>query len=223
MAKALIFDVDGTLVDTVDLHARAWVEAFRRFGRHVALHDMRRQIGRGADQLIPVFLPDEEVKRIGEDLDEWHGRLYRQRYMPTARAFPMVREVFEMAKRSGQKTALASSGKREELERYKRLAQIEDLVDVETSSDDADRSKPFPDIFAAVLRKLVPIQPADAIVIGDTPYDAEAAGKLGLRTIGLRCGCFTGEELRQAGCVAIYDDVADLLKHYYESPAGPDR
>lgn len=221
MVKALIFDVDGTLVDTVDLHARAWVEAFRRFGRHVAFHDVRKQIGKGADQLIPVFLPPDEVKRIGHDLDDWRGRLYRRQYMPMARPFPKVRQLFERVKRAGQRIALASSCKRDELEYYKRVAEIEDLVDAETSADDADKSKPYPDIFAAALGKLAPIQPVEAIAIGDAPYDAEAAGKLGLRSIGLRSGGFAEEELQRAGYIAIYDNPADLLENYDASPAAP--
>lgn len=219
MVKAIIFDVDGTLVDTVDLHARAWAEAFRHFGRHVAFHDVRQQIGKGADQLMPVFLPPDEVKRIGQELDDWRGRLYRQQYLPRARAFPQVRPLLERVRSAGQKIALASSCKRDELEHYKRLARIEDLVDAETSVDDAEKSKPYPDIFVAALNKLAPIRPAEAIAIGDAPYDAEAARKIGLRAIGLRCGGFTEDELRRAGFVAIYDDPADLLKNYDASPA----
>jgi HAD superfamily hydrolase (TIGR01549 family) len=222
MVKALIFDIDGTLVDTVDLHARAWADAFRHFGRHVAFHDVRQQIGKGGDQLIPVFLPPEEVKRIGAELDHWRGRLYQQRYLPMARAFPKVRQLFERAKAAGQKIALASSCKRDELENYMRLAQVEDLIDAETSADDAERSKPYPDIFVAALNKLAPIRPAEAVVIGDAPYDGQAARRLGLRAVGLRCGGFAEEDLRRAGCVAIYNDPADLLKNYEISPAAPD-
>jgi len=221
MIKALIFDVDGTLVDTVDLHARAWAEAFRRFGRHVAFHDVRQQIGKGGDQLIPVFLPPVEARTLGDEIESWRGRLYRQQYMPMARAFPKVRQLFERVKDAGQKIALGSSCKGEELGYYKRLTRIEDLVDAETSAEDADKSKPHPDILTAALKKLEPIQPAEAIVIGDSPYDAEAAAKLGLRAIGLRCGGFAEDELRRAGCVAIYNDPADLLENYDASPAAP--
>ncbi len=219
MLKGLIFDVDGTLVDTVDLHARAWAEAFRHFGRHVAFHEVRQQIGKGGDQLIPVFLPPAEVKRIGQELDEWRGRLYRRQYMPMARSFPKVRQLFERIRSTGRKIAVASSSKRDELDHYKRLAEIEDLVDAETSADDAEKSKPHPDIFAAALKKLGPVGPDEALVVGDTPYDAEAAAKLGMVAIGLRCGGFPEDDLRRAGCVAIYNDPADLLKHYASSPA----
>ena len=113
--------------------------------------------------------------------------------------------------------ALASSAKEAELAFYKRVAGIEDLVDVEASADDAEKSKPHPDIFEAAVARLR-IASADLVVVGDTPYDAEAAVGAGLRTVGLLCGGFAEADLRKAGCIAIYRDPADLLAHYYKSP-----
>ena len=132
--------------------------------------------------------------------------------------FPGVRELFERIKADGLRIALASSAKKEELERYKEIAGIADLVDAETSSDDAEKSKPHPDIFEAALERLEGVAADEAIAVGDTPYDAEAAGKAGIRTIGLLCGGWPEAELREAGCVAIYRDPADLLRQYDRSP-----
>jgi HAD superfamily hydrolase (TIGR01549 family) len=217
MIKAVIFDIDGTLVDSVDLHARAWQEAFRRFGEEIPYERVRHQIGKGGDQLMPVFFSTEELDRFGEEMEEYRGELYKREYLPQVRAFPRVRELFLKIREDGKRIALASSAKEDELGAYKKIADIEDLVEEETSADDADKSKPHPDIFEAALKRLGDVEPAEAIVVGDTPYDAEAAGKLSLRTIGVLCGGFPEAELRAAGCLQIFTDPADLLERYEES------
>lgn len=218
MIKAVIFDIDGTLIDSVDLHAHAWAEAFEHFGKKIPYEEVRHQIGKGGDQLMPVFFSKEELDEFGEEMEEYRSRLYKSKYLPRVRAFPKVRELFLRIKEDGKRLALASSAKEEELKTYKRLANIEDLVEEETSADDADKTKPHPDIFEAALEQLGDIDVNEAIVVGDTPYDSEAAGKLDLRTIGVRCGGFPEEELRAAGCIAIFDGPADLLARYDESP-----
>jgi HAD superfamily hydrolase (TIGR01509 family) len=134
------------------------------------------------------------------------------------KAFPNVRELFERIKQDGKQIALASSAKEDELKEYKKIAQIDDLVEAETSSGDVKKSKPYPDIFAVALEQLGNIAPDQVIAIGDTPYDAQAAGKINVRVIGLLCGGWNKEQLRQAGCVAIYREPADLLVHYDSSP-----
>ena len=214
MIKAVIFDIDGTLVDSVDLHARAWQEAFAHFGREIPFEKVRHQIGKGGDQLMPVFLSREELERFGEELEKYRGELFKRKYMPQVRPFPCVPELFERIRQDGRRIVLASSAKAEEVEVYKRLAGIERLVEEETSADDAERSKPHPDIFLAALEQLGDVRPEEVLVVGDTPYDAEAAGKAHLRTIGLLCGGFPETELRAAGCVAIYHDPCDLLARY---------
>jgi HAD superfamily hydrolase (TIGR01509 family) len=218
MLKAIIFDIDGTLVDSVDLHARAWQETFRHFGREVEFEKVRYQIGKGGDQLMPVFFSKEELERFGEEMEAYRGELFKSKYLPQVRAFPQVRELFERVKADGKRIALASSAKKDELKVYKELARITDLVEEETSADDAEKSKPHPDIFEAALAALGDVQATEAIVIGDTPYDAEAAGKIKLRTIGVLCGGFPEAELRAAGCTDIYRDPADLLARYDNSP-----
>ena len=218
MAKAVIFDVDGTLVDSVDLHAHAWQEAFRDFGHNIPYEDIRGQIGKGGDQLMPVFLSEQELAQKGAALEEHRGKLLRAKYLPRVTGFPRVRELFERLSRDGKRVALASSAKGDELEAYKKAARIEDLIQAETSSDDAEKSKPHPDIFEAAMARLDGVARADVVVVGDTPYDAEAAAKAGLRTIGLLCGGFPEQDLKGAGCVAIYRDPADLLAQYDRSP-----
>jgi phosphoglycolate phosphatase-like HAD superfamily hydrolase len=190
MMKAVIFDVDGTLVDSVDAHAHAWQDAFNAFGHDFAFEKIRSQIGKGGDQWMPVILSREEVEAQGSDIERFRAGILKARYFPTIHGFPKVRELFEKLIAANVDIVLASSAKKDELGFYKKIAGIDDLVEKETSSDDVDKSKPHPDIFEAALTLLPGIEKADIRVVGDTPYDAEAAGKIGLLTIGVLCGGF---------------------------------
>jgi HAD superfamily hydrolase (TIGR01549 family) len=216
--KAVIFDIDGTLVDSVDLHARAWQEAFAHFGKQFTFEKVRYQIGKGGDQLLPVFLSPAEIEQFGEELEHYRGELFKRDYLPRVKGFPGVRELFERLRAEGLRIALASSAKADELEAYKEKAGITGLVEEQTSADDVEKSKPHPDIFESALSLLGDPPIEQVIVIGDTPYDAEAAGKAGLRTIGVLCGGFPEDDLRAAGCVAIYRNPAELLARFAESP-----
>jgi HAD superfamily hydrolase (TIGR01549 family) len=212
MTEAVIFDIDGTLLDSVDLHAQAWQEAFAHFGKQIDFGKIRSQIGKGGDQLLPVFLDKSELATFGHDLEEFRAELFKNKYLPQVKPFPGVRELFQTIKAAGQRVALASSAKGDELRVFERIAQIQDLVRVETYSADAERSKPHPDIFEAALEKLGPnVRRKNTIVVGDSPHDAEAAAKAKLRTIGVLCGGFPKADLLRAGCIAIYDDPEDLL------------
>lgn len=216
--SAGVFDIDGTLVDSVDLHARAWRDAFLAFGKDVPLPALRAQMGKGGDQLMPLFLSQVELEKFGEEMEAYRGALYKRDYLPQVRAFPGGRALFQRLKADGIALALASSARADELGIYKRLAQIEDLVQVEVSADDAARSKPHPDIFRAALAALGNPAAGGVLVVGDSPYDAQAAGKLGLRTIGVLSGGFPEDWLRESGAVAIYRDLVDLLARYEQSP-----
>ncbi|MBI0539566.1 HAD family hydrolase [Roseomonas sp. KE2513] len=221
MIKAVLFDVDGTLVDSVDLHAQAWVDAFKEIGHDISFDQVRNQIGKGGDQLMPVFLSPEELEEKGQALEKRRGDIFREGYLPRVHAFPKAAELLKRVDKAGLRAALASSAKEAELTALKRIIGIEDArLDAETSSSDAERSKPFPDIFEAALAQLPGVSPDETIVVGDTPYDAEAAAKAGIRTIGLLRGGFLEEALRNAGCIAIYRDPAHLLAEYEASPLG---
>ena len=222
MAKAVIFDVDGTLVDSVDQHARAWQDAFAEFGHSIEFSAIRSQIGKGGDQLLPMFLSADELDRIGGDLAARRKEILQQHYLHTIKGFPEVRSLFQLLLQKGFLIALASSAKGDELDYYKKVANIEDLVQEQTSSDDAARSKPYPDIFQAAMNRLSGVSPQTVWVVGDTPYDVEAAGKIGLSTIGLLCGGFAEADLRRAGCASIYPDPASLLLGYDNSPLASD-
>ena len=215
---AVIFDVDGTLVDSVDLHAEAWRVAFLRFGKKISFEEVRRQIGKGADQLMPVFLSRDELAKFGDELNQSRSELFKREFLPRIKAFPGVRHLFQRIRHDHKRIALASSAKGDELTTYKAIACIDDLVEAETSSDDADKSKPYPDIFQAALAQLGDISADEVVVVGDTGYDAEAARQANLRTIGVMSGGWSETDLIHAGCIAVYRDAADLLARYDTSP-----
>ena len=214
LLKAIIFDVDGTLIASVDAQATAWQRAFAEHGIDLEYDAVRSQIGKGGDQLLPVFLPEDEVEVRGGAIDASRAAIVKDEFIDDLQAFPKVRALFERATRAGLAIALASSAKGEELAIYKRKADIERLVEEQTSSDDAERSKPHGDIFQAALDRLSDVAPGEAVVLGDTPYDAEAARKVGVRTVGVLCGGFSEADLREAGAVAIFRDPADILARW---------
>jgi HAD superfamily hydrolase (TIGR01509 family) len=216
MIEAVLCDIDGTLLQSNWLHAAAWKDAFAQIDIDVPLEDVRRQIGKGGDELIPVFVPWWKRKAVEEPLKRYREFIFRYQYLSQVEPFPKVRELLQHMKRAGIKISLASSAHQKELEDYKRIANIEDLVEASSSSDDASRSKPHPDIFEATLKKLgVPSK--NALALGDTPYDAEAAGQANVWTVGVTTGGWTEAELLAAGCIEVYRDVAELLENFDHS------
>jgi phosphoglycolate phosphatase-like HAD superfamily hydrolase len=210
--RAVLFDVDGTLVDTNDLHAAAWREAFRHFGHDLPIDSIRWPVGKGGDNLIPSLLPElGEADR--ERLEAWRGDLYKRDYLPRATPFGGVRPLFERLVADELRIVLASSSHAEEVGFYLGLIGCEDLVAATTSKDDVEASKPCPDIFEAALEK-AGVAPGEAIVVGDSVWDVKAAAKAGLRAIGFRSGGFPDAALKEAGACALYDGPADLLAHY---------
>ena len=216
MVEAVLCDIDGTLVQSNWLHAEAWQRAFAEMGIPLELEAVRRQIGKGGDELIPVFVPWWKRDAVEEPLKTYREWIFRTDFLRQVEALPKVREFAEELKSRGIKLALASSAKKKDLEDYKRIMQIDDLVEEATSADDVDRAKPHPDVFSATLKRLG-LRAKDCIALGDTPYDAESAGKAGLRTIGVETGGWTHDELMDAACVEVYASVAELLDRIEES------
>jgi membrane protein len=216
MIKAVLFDIDGTLIDSNDLHVEAWHQVFSEAGHEIERSAIHDQIGKGGDNLVPALLPhlsQGEQKALADG----QGRLFKQLFLDKATPFPAARELLRHVHDTGRKVVLASSASQEELQHYVRLLDIEDIVSASTSIDDVSASKPEPDIFALALKK-VGIAAGEAVAVGDTPYDAISAGKAGVATIALLSGGFTERQLATAGAGVIYDDVADLLANYEGSP-----
>lgn len=215
--KAVLFDIDGTLVDSNDQHVAVWEEVFRDAGHVIDAQAIHDQIGKGADMLVPALLPGSDAA-TNEHLGEAHGTVFKAQFLAGVKPFPSARELLDHVHRSGRKVVLASSASAAELDHYLDLLDARDLVAATTSADDVATTKPAPDIFAVALRKVEPVRADEAIVVGDTPYDVEAAATCGIATVALRSGKFADATLRAAGAVAIYDSVAALLADFDRSP-----
>ncbi|WP_027062805.1 HAD family hydrolase [Mesorhizobium loti] len=217
--RAVLFDVDGTLVDSNELHVQAWAEAFASIGIKFQLPVIHDEIGKGADMLIPALAPDLDSERR-QSIGKLQGEIFRKKFLRSVRPFPRARDILVHACQHGQKVALASSAPEDDLDHYLDLLAARDLVTVTTSSSDVARTKPAPDIFSTALAKLPGVAASEAVVVGDTPYDVEAANKIGIATVAVRSGGFSDMVLERAGASAIYDDVAALLEDYRYSPLG---
>lgn len=214
--EAVIFDIDGTLVDSNDYHVWAWQHAFTERGYDIAPKRIHDQIGKGGDLLVPALIPDASEAET-EALSTRHGEIFKTRYLNRVRAFPHAADLLRHVAAQGQKVALASSASKDELDDYVKLLDVADVVSAATSKDDAETTKPAPDIFAAALKRLG-VAPTAARIVGDTPYDVTAAARAGSATVAVRSGGFSDRRLHSAGARAIYDDVAAILADYRRSP-----
>ena len=219
MVEVLLSDIDGTLVDSNALHAEAWRRTFEHFGIQVSMGEAWSQIGKGGDKLIPVFVQEADRERLQKEMEAFRKEIFHRDYMSRIVSFSKARDLFHKVRQNGTKIVLATSSDNEDVATYKRIIGIEDLVDGESTASDVKESKPDPGIFAVALKKIGAA--ADrAVALGDTPYDAEGAGKLGIRVIGLTCGGWKRDDLRDAGCVEVYQDPADLLSNFEASLLG---
>jgi HAD superfamily hydrolase (TIGR01509 family) len=213
--RGAILDVDGTLIDSNDAHARAWREALAEFGHVVPLTLVREKIGKGGDQLLPELTGLAEDSPEGKAIGKRRAEIFRSRYLPSLRPFPGARALLERMRAERLELVVASSASREDLEALLRAAGVEDLIQEKASSEDAERSKPDPDIVCAALER-GGLSPSAAVMLGDTPYDVMAARRAGVEIVALRCGGWDDAALE--GATAIYDDPADLLVHFDDSP-----
>ena len=214
--RAVLLDVDGTLIDSVDAHARAWVDVCGEFGYEAEFRKVRRMIGMGGDRVLPELTGLEADSEAGEQITERRGEIFREEYLPTLKPFKRVRELLERMVADGYLLVAASSASVTDLRKLLTQAGVQDLFDEKTSSDDAASSKPSPDIIVAALEK-AGCNADEAVMIGDTPYDIQAAQRAGVASIAFRSGGWHDDEL--AGAIEIYDDAADMLKRYARSIA----
>ncbi len=215
--RGVLLDVDGTLVDSNDAHARAWVKAFSEQGIKVEFERIRRLIGKGGDKVLKEIAGWDEDDPRARLTSDRRREIFLKEFLPTLHAFPKTRELLQKMRDRGLKLVVASSAKADELEHLLRLCGADQYIEEKTSSDDAERSKPDPDIVAAALKEIN--LPSDEVVmLGDTPYDVESAAHVNVRVIALRCGGWEDAEL--PGALAVYDDPADLLRNYEASPLG---
>jgi phosphoglycolate phosphatase-like HAD superfamily hydrolase len=222
LPKAIIFEVDGTLVDTHVLRARAWQEALARYGRQVRLPRVLAQMARNGDQFLSVFLPEDEYERYAEELASFHRALFHEEYLPRVRAFAGATELLEHLREKEWKIALASTADPDELEHYIELLGVEDLIDASTTDAEVDHTRLNEEIPAEAIRLLGLDGTDDTLTIAGLPYDVEGSVRLGMRSIGLVCGGYSDEDLRSAGALAVFGTPGDLLTRYSESPLAAD-
>lgn len=215
--KAVFFDIDGTLVDSNEFHVMAWHEAFHDHGFPTNKDDIRGQIGKGADQLIPSLLPSVP-NDIQDAIAQQHGEIFRTRYLAQVRPFPNATDLVQQLHFKGKDVVLASSAEQKEVKYYLALLNIGPLVKGTVTKDDVASSKPAGDIFAAALGKVFPTTAYETLAIGDTPYDIESALRSGIRTIALRSGGFSESVLTDAGAPYVYASVKDLFDNFAASP-----
>ena len=214
MLKGVIFDIDGTLVDSNDAHAESWVDTFAEAGYDVPFAVVRPLIGMGADKLLPKTIGVSNESDVGKKLTKRRSEIFRKKYLPHLRPLKGSRELVLRVRADGLKPIVATSAKDPELKDLLRAAQVEDLMDERATASDAKRSKPDPDIVHAAIEESS-IPPDELVMIGDTPYDIEAAAKAHVSTIAFRSGGWSDADLR--GAVEIYDGPADLLAQYDSS------
>jgi HAD superfamily hydrolase (TIGR01509 family) len=216
VARAALLDVDGTLIDSNYHHALAWYRAFRRSGIVLPLWRIHRHVGMGGDQLLPALVGERMEEERGEEIrsarDEEYGKLIGE-----VAPLEGARELIADLKQRGRTVVLASSAPQKEIDVYLDLLDARELADAWTTDDDVEATKPEPDLVQAALEKA---GTEDAVMVGDTPWDVEAARKAGIETICVITGGFSEQELREAGAVAVFESVEELWKRLEETPFG---
>jgi HAD superfamily hydrolase (TIGR01509 family) len=217
LLKGVVFDVDGTLVDSNDAHAQSWVDTFAEAGYNVPFDVVRPLIGMGGDKLLPKVIDISHDSDEGKRLTKRRSEIFRERYLPHLKPLPGSRALVQRVRAEGLKAIVATSAKDEELKGLLKAAQVDDLMEEKATASDAKRSKPDPDIVEAAIKESG-LSAKQLVMIGDTPYDIEAASKAKLRTIAFRSGGWSDDGL--AGAAEIYGGPGDLLEHYDSSLLG---
>ncbi|HEX7149861.1 MAG TPA: HAD family hydrolase [Thermoanaerobaculia bacterium] len=207
--SAVIFDIDGTLVDSNDKHTDCWLAAFAHFGKQLERDTVRHSIGKGGDLLVPDLLVAKEMRGFGEELKKYRSKLWKDEYMESVQPFDGVVESLHALHERGLELAFASSSNENEVEYYVELLGAGPLLKGSTSKGDASMSKPSPEIFEAALER-VKSDPAQTIVVGDTPYDVLAAHRVPLAIAAVLCGGFERELLAKAEF--LFADVPQMVK-----------
>lgn len=214
MIRTVLLDVDGTLIDSNDGHARAWVDVGEEFGHAIEFGHVRWLIGMGGDRVLPELTGLEEESDEGTKILKRRGEIFREKYLPRLRAFDGARALLERLRADDRQLVVATSASAKDLKELLKQAGVADLMDDATNADEAESSKPSPDIVEAALEK-AGVSAREAIMIGDTPYDVKAARNAGVRIIALRCGGWNDGDL--AGAAQIFDNPAALLASYDDS------
>ena len=213
--RGVILDIDGTLVDSNDAHARAWQDALAVHGYDKPFDEIRCLIGMGGDQVLPALVGITAQSEQGQVLNNLRAEIFQTRYLPYIQPFPKARALLTQMRAAGLTLVVGSSARQTELEKLLTIADVADLIQGIVSSDDAEHSKPDPDIVEAALTKLG--HPRNTVLLlGDTPYDIEAATRAGVAVIALRCDGW--DEVDLCDALALYDNPADLLANFATSP-----
>ncbi|MBV9708919.1 MAG: HAD family hydrolase, partial [Chloroflexi bacterium] len=211
--RAVILDIDGTLLESNDAHAHAWVEAMGEYGYSVPFEKVRPLIGMGGDKVLPETLGIEKDSEQGKRISQRRGEIFKARYLPQVKPFPQAQDLLQCMHDHSLTLVVASSAEPDELKAMLQLIgpRVSDLIGQQASSKDAKQSKPDPDVIHAALER-IGYSASEVVMLGDTPYDIQAAAKANVATIALRCGGWTDSDL--AGALAVYNDPSDLLAHY---------
>lgn len=212
--RGVLLDIDGTLVESNDAHAHAWVRALSEADRKVAFETVRPLIGMGGDKLLPKVCGVDAESEEGKRISHRRAEIFLKEYLPHLKPTRGAKDLLRQLKKRGLRLSVASSAKKDELDPLLKICGADRMIETATSSDDADNSKPDPDIIHAALKE-IDLPASEVVLLGDTPYDVEAGRKAGVRVVALRCGGWRDADLKAD---AVYDDPADLAEHLDQSP-----
>lgn len=216
--RGVLFDVDGTLIDSSYIHTISWWGAFRQYGYDIPMASIHHFVGMGGDRLVDNLLPSGRDKDEDKEIMASHGALYASHW-PSLRAFDGARDLLAACHDAGLAVALASSARKKDLQVMKSILDCESAIDGATSANDAKESKPSPDILVAALGT-IGVEAADAVFVGDAVWDMKAAAALGIPAVGVTCGGIGVDRLREAGAIEVYDGPRDLLENLASSAIG---